>query len=640
MSRRLHHLLRDAAARHPARVAVLQPGHDPVTYEELDALSEALAGALLARGIRPGDRVGIWADKSAGVVAAMQAALRVGAAYVPIDPSSPRERVRLVIDDAALSVLVTTEARLGALEEDHGPPRPAGDQEPPRPAGDQEPPRPTTDRGPPRPAVLLLDVPASWPRTPSPSRPWPESTEHDLAYILYTSGSTGRPKGVCLSHRNALAFVDWAVDEMRPSEEDRLANHAPFHFDLSVLDLYVAMAVGASIVLIPQTLAYAPRRLVELVEAQRVTLWYSVPSVLVMMLDQGDLAEVAPRLSLRVVNFAGEPFPLKHLRRLRACLPAARLLNLYGPTETNVCTFHEVHALDPDRTAPVPIGAACSGARVWAERGDGEAARPGQEGELMVEGPTLMLGYWGHPPHGARPYATGDLVRVEDDQVFTYLGRRDHMVKVRGHRVELGEIEAILLLDPGVFEVAVVVEGAHLEARLVAFVVPPARAAAADLARAQGPLRPAPAPRDDRRPGPLARRAAAERERQGRPGSIDERERLPGRRPALAEGLRRRLGASAPPFTPAPRGAMNDTIDALVTYIGREFLHGQRDGLDAGTPLLEWNVLDSLSMMSLIAFIEAQWGVAIPDDHVLPENFQDIRSIARLIHRLGVAAAG
>lgn len=447
MNIQLHHLLRDAASRHPARVAIIQPGQDPVTYEELDALSEELAGALLELGVGPGDRVGIWADKSARVVAAMQAALRVGAAYVPIDPSSPRERVRLLIDDAAPALLLTTEARLDALDEDPGRPRPP---------------------------VLLLDVPASWPRGPRSASPRPEVTgaEHDLAYILYTSGSTGRPKGVCLSHRNALAFVEWAIAEMRPSEEDRLANHAPFHFDLSVLDLYVAMAVGASVVLIPHTLAYAPRRLVELAEHYRVTLWYSVPSVLVMMLDQGGLAEAAGRLSLRLVNFAGEPFPLKHLQRLRACLPAARLLNLYGPTETNVCTFYEVKSLAPDRTTPVPIGSACSGARVWAERGDGEAARPGEQGELMVEGPTLMLGYWGHPAHGARPYATGDIVRVEEEQVFTYLGRRDHMVKVRGHRIELGEIEAALLLHPGVFEVAVMVEGAHLEARLVAYVVP------------------------------------------------------------------------------------------------------------------------------------------------------------------------
>jgi clorobiocin biosynthesis protein CloN4 len=222
--------------------------------------------------------------------------------------------------------------------------------------------------------------------------------------------------------------------------------------------------------LLTEGLSYAPESLVEFVRDERITVWYSVPSALIMMLDAG-----LPALHggpLRAVLFAGEPFPLLPLRRLRRGLPAARLLNLYGPTETNVCTYHEVDELADDRATPVPIGRACSGDEVWAVKADGTHAGPGEEGELMVAGPTVMLGYWGQPPQGDRPYATGDIVRALAGGCYEYIGRRDHMVKVRGHRIELGDVEAAIGQHPGVQACAVVVHGSGLQARLVAFVVP------------------------------------------------------------------------------------------------------------------------------------------------------------------------
>jgi clorobiocin biosynthesis protein CloN4 len=284
------------------------------------------------------------------------------------------------------------------------------------------------------------------------------------AYILYTSGSTGMPKGVVISHRNALAFVDWAVEELGIGPADRLSNHAPFNFDLSVFDLYAAFRAGASVHLVPPELAYAPRQLAEFIYDRRLTIWYSVPSALSLMVTEGGLLDQAAPADLRACVFAGEPFTLTHAQALRKAWPEVRMLNWYGPTETNVCTSYEMTDDDLSRSRPLPIGTATSGDTV-------ELDPPGGTGEIVVSGPTVMLGYWGREPHDG-PYRTGDTGRRAPDGNLEYVGREDHMVKVRGNRIELGEIEAALSADAMVRDVAVLVTGSGLEARLHAVIVP------------------------------------------------------------------------------------------------------------------------------------------------------------------------
>jgi amino acid adenylation domain-containing protein len=400
----------------------------------------------------------IWLDKSVVAVVAMQALLRLAAVYVPVDGANPSPRAMLIARGCAATLVITDAVRVAALRAAPQPP------EPPEPMEAPEPPE-----APVPPAAYVLDgVPVAEGPVDHVAEP---VAADDLAYILYTSGSTGAPKGVCITHRNALAFVRWVVDELGGTGRDRFANHAPFGFDLSVLDLYAAFLAGASVHLIPAQMAYAPAQLVDFMVQERITVWYSVPSVLVLMVRDGGLCEAPPPAALRALLFAGEPFPVPYLARLYRRWPGIRFLNLYGPTETNVCTFHEVTAEDVAAGRPVPIGRASSGDEVWAVRDDGSRAEPGQDGELVVAGPTVMAGYWGREPQRG-PYYTGDLVRAREPGVFDYIGRRDSMVKIRGNRVELGEIEAVLTGDGRVAEVAVVVTGEGTAARLVAFVVP------------------------------------------------------------------------------------------------------------------------------------------------------------------------
>jgi amino acid adenylation domain-containing protein len=436
----LDELVRRAAARRGDAPAVRGPD-GVLSYRELDAMANQVARLLAGGGVVAGDRVAIWLPKGAAAVAAMQGVLRLGAAYVPVDVLSPPARAATILRDCAVRALVAPEeAALAVLDGTDGVfvlPAEALRRE------------------------GLASVSADPVRRPA-IRP------DDLAYVLYTSGSTGRPKGVCISHGNAIAFVDWAVGALGARESDRFSSHAPFHFDLSVLDLYAAFSVGAAVSLVPEGAAYAAEHLVRFIRDEQITVWYSVPSAITLMMEHGGLLNAQPD-SLRALLFAGEPFPMKHLRRLREAWPDLVMWNLYGPTETNVCTAYQVGSpIDPVWTS-IPIGRAVSGDRVWAMTADGGEAQIGEEGELMVQGPTVFPGYWGQAPRAGDSYGTGDIVRLGADGDFHFLGRRDNMVKIRGHRVELGEIESAVLQHPSVRDAAAIVIGEGLTARLVVF---------------------------------------------------------------------------------------------------------------------------------------------------------------------------
>ncbi len=479
----LSQLLDAAVARRPEHTAVLDEHGQGISFAALGHGADRLATRLARWGVGRGDRVGLWLPKSLQTVTAIHGILRSGAAYVPVDPTGPAPRaanifaaagVKAVVVDCALAAALR-EAWMGtgplprlivvdprATETTHArSARPDGTADAVNAAG----------------LAYWTDVMDD--DAPSPLAPCRDPD--DLAYILFTSGSTGQPKGVMLSHANAFTFLDWCQETLGPwADDDRFSSHAPFHFDLSIFDLFISCRNAATLVLIGESLAKEPELLGELLAAGRFSVWYSAPSILALLTRHGGLdrpGSAAPRLVL----FAGEVFPIGPLRTLRRLWPEARLWNLYGPTETNVCTAHPIPATIPDdHTEPYPIGSVCPPlrARVVDEEGRNVPARA--IGELVIAGPGVMRGYFGQPEltasaffidaEGTRWYRTGDLVVDDGTDCHQFHGRRDRMVKKRGYRIELGEIESVLYRHDGVDRAAVVARADESGVSIAAFV--------------------------------------------------------------------------------------------------------------------------------------------------------------------------
>lgn len=443
MSGTLQDLFDRSVAREPERPAVIDPAHGrSISYADFARLSDGLAEDLSRFGAGNGDRVGVLAPKSIENVAGILATLRVGSAYVPVDATGPIHRATEIFSDCDVKMIVAqrnlAEDLRRSWSEDLSIHEFSARQE-------------LVDPG--RELVVLVREADQ----PSP--------DQRLAYILYTSGSTGKPKGVTHTHQSARAFVEWCLEEFQPRSTDRFSSHAPFHFDLSILDLYVPLSCGAAVVLIGEEEGKNPLRLAQMIGDSGLSIWYSTPSVLRLLLEHGEPGRHAAD-SLRLVLFAGEVFAPGHLRRLQNVWPGRRYYNLYGPTETNVCTYYEIpREVPPDRKDPYPIGKAISGDQTLVVD-DGRPVSPGEEGELLVTGGTVMAGYWNRPDlnaevfyrddEGREWYRTGDVVVENEEGDLVFRGRRDRMIKRRGFRVELGEIEAALYRHPSVGEAAVV----------------------------------------------------------------------------------------------------------------------------------------------------------------------------------------
>ncbi|HYX26460.1 MAG TPA: amino acid adenylation domain-containing protein, partial [Thermoanaerobaculia bacterium] len=436
---RIHELFAAQAARTPDAVAVIA-GEERLGYAELDARANRLAHRLRQLGVGPETRVGVCLERGPDTVPVLLGVLKAGGAYVALDPAYPEERQAFILRDSRAALLLTRAWLDGERE--------------------------AVDRC-------------------SADDPDDVAAADNLAYVIYTSGSTGVPKGVGITHHSAVTLLRWAAAAFSPEELSGVLASTSLSFDLSVFELFAPLTHGGTVILAESALDL-PR----LPAAGAVTLINTVPSLMAELVHSGGVPA-----SVRVLNLAGEPLRRRLVQRLAESAPAARVLNLYGPSEDTTYSTCEVVPLGSDDEPA--IGRPLPGTRAHVLDAGLEPVPLGVTGELYLGGAGLARGYLGRPeltaarflpdPFATRPgerlYATGDLVRRLPDGRLAYLGRRDHQVKVHGLRIEPGEIETLLERHPAVQEAVVVAreegsEGDRRNRRLVAYVVPGKPAAA------------------------------------------------------------------------------------------------------------------------------------------------------------------
>lgn len=432
-------MLDRTAQAHPDAIAV-KVDKESISYADLHAQATAVAHCLTESGIQKGDCVGLLLHKSIQAVVSLYGIMKAGAAYVPLDIKSPPQRLQNIVNDCKITIIISSDRAFKLIQ----------------PVLEQ-----TTiqtiiglDRAP---IASVQNI--SWQDCLElPNRnALPKVHLDDMCYILFTSGSTGTPKGIVHTHKSAYSFAHWSAQQFALTNTDIVSNHAPFHFDLSTFDLFASCLVGAQVVLIPTYLTKFPASIKQFIENEKISVWYSVPSALVQLLQRGKLDQTSAQ-SLRVILFAGEAFPVKYIEALRTAAPRALLANLYGPTETNVCTYYILNKLQYNQ--PLPIGILCThfDKIILDEHGE-----PSSEstGELAVAGPHIMKGYWNRSDlteasfvsyNNKHYYKTGDLVELLPNDNIAYIGRKDNQVKLRGFRVELGAIEHLLQSIEGVQE--------------------------------------------------------------------------------------------------------------------------------------------------------------------------------------------
>lgn len=401
-----------------------------INYRNFFAHAERISNVLLHHGVRPGDRVAILLPRGIDAACCIYGSLFTGACYVPLDIQNPESRLSYILNDVEPRCIVGNGHRPEWCDT----------------------------------SIEWIDIndPEFFEDEPqSDANVIYRSGPEEIAAILYTSGSTGNPKGVSISCRAIDAFVMWAAKTFDLKQDDRIASLAPFHFDLSLFDLFATLYCGAHTCFVPQLLTMAPKKLVGWLEEMAITSWYTVPSILSFITMRGGLnPDSLP--AMRRILFAGEIFPLPGLTKLADALPHVRLYNLFGPTETNVCSYWQVDRTRLANLDAAPIGEAACAAELTID----------ESGELLVKGPCVMSGYWQQgrmQPNDTQWYHTGDRVSYNDQGELLYHGRMDRMIKSSGYRIEPAEVEAVINRHDNVQESVVLGESDPISGnRLVA----------------------------------------------------------------------------------------------------------------------------------------------------------------------------
>lgn len=453
----LHDVFTKIVETKPQNTAIVNEDGTSITYSELNNLSNKFANLFLSlkENLRNDPYIGIISPVHTNSIASIIGALKIGCAYIPLDEYSPTERLAHIIDNTNLDVIVVdqnwydahstlfekTQIKkvivLGNNISDN-------------------------DKN-----IYINELEKYSGKEPNKLN----QVCDDLAYILHSSGSTGIPKGIMLSHRNARTFVDWMQLEFQLTEKDVVMSRAPFKFDLSVFDIFNTFNIGATLVCFDwnKKREDANKHLdyVKLMEREKATMLYTTPSTFISLMNRGQLAE--HDIKLRTVMYAGEPFPTPQLRKLKNSLPNARIANIYGPTETNIITYYWVDTL-PEDDSPIPLGDVVEDTEILVVSEDStRICKPNEMGELWCRGGTVTLGYLGMPektkehlvlsPFHKYPalfWRTGDFGYRDDKACLHYKGRKDHMVKVKGYRIEIGEVESAISANENIDEFVVV----------------------------------------------------------------------------------------------------------------------------------------------------------------------------------------
>ncbi len=445
-------LLEQRAASTPKALAY-RFSEEVVTYAQLHQQATALAEALAVGGVERGDRVGVLLNRGLDMIRAVYAVLYAGAAYVPIDTTSPPLRAQDVANQCELSLVITNvrcEKLLG-----------------------------NTDI-----SSLVVDKDPQWQQCIENAARLQASikaevTPTDLAYIIFTSGSTGTPKGISHCHASAVSFAAMMAEHFELSGQDAVLATSALHFDMSTFDLFAADWAGSQTVIASEAHQKMPASLSSLAEDYKTTVWYSAPFAMSQALEYGALDQRNLQ-HMRWMIYAGEAFPVQQLNRLMQALPQCRFSNAYGPAETNVSHIYDfVWPNQKIETNNIPIGKPCKQVDTELIDRNGKLAK---EGELCIAANTLMNGYWRQDKltsakiysasNGRRYYRSGDIVSVDQDGLFYLHGRQDRQIKLRGFRIELEEVENSLSSINDVEQVSVSIrEGEHGRKDLVADVL-------------------------------------------------------------------------------------------------------------------------------------------------------------------------
>lgn len=461
MIKTLPDIIRSGFKTFPNRTA-FKCGVNEETYESMFLKMNLLSNQLRALGVKKGDRVGILMHRSIECAIAVYGILHAGAAFVPIDPAAPGTRVKFILNDCNIEILISSPIQKKILSDIAAEGTSIG---------------------------TIVGLNSS--ELDIQTIPWEDVftldnsindvliSEDDLAYIMFTSGSTGIPKGIMHTHKSGLNYARLSSELYELSENDVVGNVAPLFFDQCTFGYFSAPLAVATTILFQDGQLAMLGSFSHLIEKEKVTILYSVPLIFIQLIESNLLKGFK---SLTWILYGGEPFPPKKLNKIIKILPHIKISNIYGPAEVNQCTYNNILAT-VDENKSVPLGKVWSETTVKIIDEFDQEVEPGEAGELLVSSSTMMKGYWNNVDLNKKAfyieqngegetiyYRTGDIVRYDPENELIFIGRKDRQAKVRGYRVELGEIENALCLMEGIHEAAVYISELNDEKSLCASV--------------------------------------------------------------------------------------------------------------------------------------------------------------------------